>query len=205
MVMRVVMAVVVRVLMFMMMVVILTMNVRMTVPAVFAIGAALRFKRGGLMVNVQAELNQHVVQHIVALVTQPVRTDLQRHVAVTEVITGAGEQSCIMSVRAGHFFRRGDDLINLAGLAGQQAAITQHFAAFDKNADFCAACRCCSQSALFSFVEGQGDGVGDFFVAEFVGVQFLIECDDQNRKYLCASGSSVAGSHFSSMPLALTM
>src|SRR3569832_722507 len=56
------------------------------------IGARLRLEGRRLDHHVQPELPQHVVQHVIAEITQPARPDLHGHVAVAEMVGGAQQQ-----------------------------------------------------------------------------------------------------------------
>ena len=54
-----------------------------------------RFKRQRGVCDLQPELTQHVVEDVIVVIAQLTWHDLQRDVAVTQVIAGAGEQEGI--------------------------------------------------------------------------------------------------------------
>ena len=63
------------------------------------IGARFRFKRQGVEGHLQPERAQHVVENVIVVIAQFAGHDLQRHVAVAQVVAGAGEQERIGAPR----------------------------------------------------------------------------------------------------------
>src|SRR5688572_31057919 len=75
------------------------MGMRMRVRVgVRDIGTSLRFEWRELDPHLESESAQHVVEHMIVLVAQPARTDLQRHVAVSQVIAGARQLQRVAGV-----------------------------------------------------------------------------------------------------------
>ena len=70
------------------------MSVRVAV-GIAGVSARFRFKRQAGVGHFQPELAQHVVENVVVVIAQLAGHDLQRHVAVAEVVAGAGEQERI--------------------------------------------------------------------------------------------------------------
>ena len=66
---------------------------------VLVIGAGLGFERRLLVHDRKPELGDHLVEHVIGEIAQPASTDLQRHVAVAEVVTDARELRDIVTAR----------------------------------------------------------------------------------------------------------
>src|SRR5262245_56887368 len=146
-----------------------------------AIGAGLGLERSLDGGDARAELARKLLEHVVRGDTQEAGADLQRHVAVAEVVGDARE---LARFDVQQFLRRGDDL-DLASVGrGDPVAAAQHAAARQNERDLLAALRLHPQPAFLALLEWQG--------------QF------QNRKYLCAMGRVFAGSQTSSSPSART-
>src|SRR3569623_1167076 len=89
------------------------------------ISAALRLEGRGLDDHVQPELPQHVVQHVIAEITQPARADLYRHMADAEMVSGAQQQSRVGAEGGRHSFRRGHHTYQYALARAQMNAMAQ--------------------------------------------------------------------------------
>ena len=98
---------------------IVAMIVTMTVAVAVAfagVGAGFRFKRQMRESDLQAELAQHIVQHMIVVIAQLSGHDLQRNVAVAEVIAGFRQGERIVAMHHGHAFICGDNLHKLAAV-----------------------------------------------------------------------------------------
>src|SRR6478735_4723014 len=140
----------------MVMVMVMVMAVRLTVRMLVArIGAALGLEWQGLDAHPQAQAAQHVIEHMVVQETQHADPNLQRHIAVAQMVGRARQQ---LRVGAGHHrqqFRRcrhGND----TSIIGQQpVAAAQHRAALENEASLLAAVQHAAQPALLPQLEGQ--------------------------------------------------
>lgn len=78
-------------------VMVVMMVVAVTVPT--GIGAALRFECGLLETHGQTEGRDHLVENMIVLVAQPPLADLQRHVAIAQVVGRPREQHRVLGRR----------------------------------------------------------------------------------------------------------
>src|SRR6188768_3190283 len=128
---------------------VMVMAVRLAVRMLVArIGPALGLEGQGLDAHLQAQAAQHVIEHMIVQETQHAGPNLQRHMAVAQVVGRACQQ---LRVGAGHHrqqFRRcrhGND----ASIIGQQpVAAAQHRAALENEASLLAADQHAAQPAL---------------------------------------------------------
>ena len=104
-----------------------------------AIGARFRLERGLFGLDRQAQATQHVVQHMVVLKAQQAGFDLQRHMTVTQVVGGAGQQVRVGAAHRGHCLgrRQHADQVGAIGI-GQQFTAAQQVAAFEHQAGLAA-------------------------------------------------------------------
>ena len=74
------------------------------------VGPSFRFERRLLGHHAQAQAAQHLVQDMIVLETQQARFDLQRHMAVAQVVGRAGQQQRVGATHRGHLLGRGKHL-----------------------------------------------------------------------------------------------
>ena len=102
----------------------------MTMPA--AIGPSLGLERRLLVANLHAQAFKHMLQHMVLLQQDPANADLQRNMAIAEVIGGAHQIALILRGDQGNRFLRRDDLDDPPIRRAQPVAAAQHRPAFDR-------------------------------------------------------------------------
>jgi hypothetical protein len=96
------------------------------------VGAGLRVEGRQFIAYLHAQVAQHVVQHMVMAVAHPARADLQRHVTIAQVITGACQQGGIVARRGGNRFRGGAHLHHQSIVTAQAIAVPQDLTAFQE-------------------------------------------------------------------------
>ncbi len=84
------------------------------------VGTVFRLERRLFHRHRQAQATHHGIQHMIMLVTQPAITDLQRNMAITQMIGGAHHQMHVVTAHGTDGFLRGPDF-NQAPLLIQQA------------------------------------------------------------------------------------
>jgi len=135
-----------------------------------AVGTRLRLE--GCLFNAyhQPQAAQHVVQHMVVTVAQFARHDLYGHVAIAQVVTGAGKQLRVVAAHDGKRLGGGTYLNLDTVVARQQIAILQCAATFQQQAGVAAVVQGDAQPTLAALVQRQGDSgigggcTGDLFV-----------------------------------------
>jgi hypothetical protein len=78
-----------------------------------AVGAGFGFEGRLDKADRQAETTQHIVQHMVVQIANPARFDLDRNMAVAQMVTGPGKQVRIVADDAGEGLVGGLDLVGL--------------------------------------------------------------------------------------------
>ena len=90
-----------------------------------AVGAGFRLERGFGFDHRATKTAHHFRQHVVGLEAQAATAgfgdDLHRHVAVAEMVGGAGEELGIAGDGLDQFFRRGQDFDHRATILGRQS------------------------------------------------------------------------------------
>jgi len=146
-----------------------------------AVGAGLGLERRLDVRDARAELARHLLEHVVFGDAQEARPDLQRHVAIAQMVCDARQ---LGRLDVQELLQRGDDL-DLAPVGrGDAITVAQHPAARQDERDLFAVVRLRAQPAFLAQLEWKG--------------KF------QNRKYLCAMGRTLAGSQTSNSPSART-
>ncbi|KAI3491523.1 hypothetical protein L1887_44144 [Cichorium endivia] len=126
------------------------------------IRARFRFKRQAGVGHLQTELAQHVVENVVVVIAQLAGRDLQRHVAVAQVVAGAGEQERIGAAHHGNRLRGGDHFDDLAAVVGrQQVAPAQQQAARQHQPCFATVVQRYAGAAFHPHVNRQRDAGGN--------------------------------------------
>ena len=148
---------------------------------VVAVGAGLGLERRFDLRDARAELARHLLEHVVLGDAQEARPDLQRDVAVAEVVGNARK---LGRFDVQQLLGRGHDFYLAPVGRRHPVAATQYAAARQDERDLLAIISLRPQAAFLALLERQG--------------QF------QNRKYLCAMGNTLAGSQTSSSPSART-
>ena len=156
----------------------MTVTLRMTMTVIMhmtvrgaLVGTGLWLERGLFDHDVQAHLDEHIVEHMVVLVACKARADLQGHVAIAQVIAGTGQLQGIVAVQGGDGFgRRLDAQQVLAGFIGQHIATAQQMATRQDEAGLTAPVQCDAGAASDAHVDGQRgaghlQGGGQGFVA----------------------------------------
>ena len=164
-VMLVVMVVVMVVMMLMRMVVWMVVwlgiNIRrrvwMRVAMTVFIRSRLGFKRCLLYRYGKAKPTHHVVQHMIMLVAHPVGGDLQRNVAIAQVVAGAGQSQRVVAVYGRYRLGGGLHLYHQAPGASQQVTAAQDFSARQKQARFTPVIQCDFQTTFDALVDRQAE------------------------------------------------
>ena len=115
--------------------VVVMMSMMMTV-ALAGVSAGFRLERQLAKGHRQAELAQHIVQHVIVMVAQLARHNLQRYVTVAEVIAGLRQHKRVVAAHHRHPFISGNHLHKLGAFfvaehiaaAQQQAALEARIA-----------------------------------------------------------------------------
>lgn len=116
--------------------VVVMMSMMMTV-ALAGVSAGFRLERQLAKGHRQAELAQHIVQHVIVMVAQLARHDLQRHVTVAEVVAGLRQHKRIVAAHYRHPFISGNHLHKLgAFFVAEHIAAAQQQAAGQQQAGF---------------------------------------------------------------------
>ena len=100
----------------------------MMVPA--AIGAGFGLEGGGFVADPDTQMLQHVLQHMVLFEPEPAGADLDRDMAVAEVVGGFEQLQRIGSRHGGDGFVGGDHLDDRAVFGAQPVTIVEDRAAF---------------------------------------------------------------------------
>ena len=100
-----------------------------------------------------------------------------------------------------HFFRLCAHEHNPAVLGLQKVAPAQNMTAVQKQPDLFAVGQCCTKTAFLPQLKRQNQFD---IVSQLLRQAFRYHQHDQNKKYRCAIGSVVAGSHIRSSPSART-
>jgi hypothetical protein len=108
--------------------VVVMMSMMMTV-AFAGVSAGFRLERQLAKGHRQAELAQHIVQHVIVMVAQLARHNLQRYVTVAEVIAGLRQHKRIVAAHHRHPFISGNHLHKLGAVF-----VAEHIAAAQQQA-----------------------------------------------------------------------
>ena len=100
-----------------------------------AVGAGFGLERLVVVDHREAELCNHAVEHVVGEVTHPARADLERDVAVAQVVGDLREAPQVAAPDRRDGLARRDDLEHRAVGGAQLVAAAQHRAARQLNAD----------------------------------------------------------------------
>ena len=173
------------------------------VAARFGLEGEERF--GHLEAEITAEPDEHVVVHV----EQPPRLDAEPHVAITEVVRGSREQEPIGGRRDREAFGRCHDARARRAVRGPQPiAVAEREPTRQEQPDLgpvgerhaqartppLIVIQRNRQRRLAGIVEGEELGEAEHRTVGFA----------QNKKYRCASGSTLAGSQVSNAPSART-
>ena len=153
--MLVLQVVILLVVMLVMMVVIMVLWLCVAMP-VF-IRSRLGFKRCLLYRYGKAKPTHHVVQHMIMLVAHPVGGDLQRNVAIAQVVAGAGQSQRVVAVYGRYRLGGGLHLYHQAPGASQQVTAAQDFSARQKQARFTPVIQCDFQTTFDALVDRQAE------------------------------------------------
>ncbi len=152
------------------------MSVMVWVPAVRPwLGLEGRLLEG----DFQAKSAQHVVEHMIVLVAQQFSPDLQRHMAITQVIAGAGEKERVVAAHDGDGLGGGAYAHGETVVAGQAVAVAQGVAPVKEKAGGAAIIQGDPQPALDALFKGQRQGPADCGICRYLSDQAQ---HDQNRK-----------------------
>ena len=81
------------------------------------VSAIFRLELPVFMGHCQTESLHHIVQHMIAQITQKTGADLQGHVAIAQMVGGAGQQQLIVTAHVADSFRRCGNAHHFAGFA----------------------------------------------------------------------------------------
>jgi hypothetical protein len=129
---------------------------RMVVVSV-AVRAALGLEPGVLVGHGKPEPAQHVVEHVIVLISEPPDADLKRNVAIAEVIRGAREQVGIGGSRNAEGLVGGVDLVGLAVVGEQPIAVRENGSARELDGDFLAVLEAGTESRFIARVVAQDE------------------------------------------------
>ncbi len=94
----------------------------MRVPA---IGAGLRLERRLFHGDGKAEAADHLVEHVIVLITHPAIADLQRHVPIAQVIARAAQRHGLRGAHGRDGLGLSDDLHDAAIVGEQQISAAE--------------------------------------------------------------------------------
>src|SRR5215831_8148763 len=175
---------------------------------VLAVGAAFGIERRADLAHLRAQAFQHVDDDMIVADQDAALVDLRRQVAVAEM---PGETREGGGAAAAHFDQvllGGAHLDEAALLQPEAVAAVQHDGLDEIEQEVEAAIAQHAQAAAVAVVEQKRDGVAAFARRPVAGTDdfggALHLPSHQNKKYLWAMGSAVAGSQVRSSPSART-
>ena len=119
-----------------------------------AVGACLGLEWRGQRGETPTQALQHLLEHMVRSEPQKAGAHLDRNVAVTEMIRGAGERLRRVAFHVQQVLRLGDDFDEAPVGRFEQIAATQHLAARQHDRYLLAGIELRMQPALLSKLEG---------------------------------------------------
>lgn len=143
-----------------------------------AICARFRLERRMLVHYFHAQAKQHFLEHMILLQPQPTFPDLQRNMAIAEMIGGAHQPDRCICRHTHDGFISGDNPYH-ASIAGKQAiTATQDGASFQKQARFLTGFQPDPQPAFLAAIKGQDQ----FVITLIAGRELFGNVEHQNRK-----------------------
>jgi len=97
------------------------------------IGAWLGLERSLFPGHLEAECAHHVIEHVVCLVGDEIRSNLQAHVAIAEVIGGARELPAVRAANDGQLLGLGVDPQDLPVARAQMVTVLEARATLDED------------------------------------------------------------------------
>jgi hypothetical protein len=107
--------------------------------------------------RVGAQSFDHLFEHVVLCDPQPPVSNLERHMAVPEVIGDPTELGRIRASDLDHLLGLRDDFDDTAVFAFQAISAAERFTRWKKEPDFFARVECRAQAALLAELEGQDE------------------------------------------------
>lgn len=142
-----------------MMVVMLMIVIIPVMMMVVAVGSVLRLKGGLLLRDCPAEPPDHVIKHMVVLVAEIVRGDLERHMAVPEVVGKPGELQRRICPHGRDLLRRSLDKEKAPVLIAEHRAAADNQPALEEDDALRSVLRLCDETAAPALVDGKGDRI----------------------------------------------
>lgn len=96
------------------------------------IGAALRFEWRFAFSDVQTQTTHHLAQHMVACKARQAGLQFHCHMAVAQMVGGAGQQQSVVATHFHHSFGRCHHLDDATVVGDKMVAGTQHRTALQK-------------------------------------------------------------------------
>ena len=118
--------------------------------AALAVGAGLRLECRRLTTNREAEVPEHVLEHVIGLEAQTVVRDLERDVTVAQVVTGPRQLTGVEAARHRNLLA-GSDYAHTTPILGLETiAVSEHLSPCEKHADFATAVELGAEAAPLS-------------------------------------------------------
>ncbi len=131
--------------------------------AVFVVCTSFGFEAGHFVNHNEPQPSQHVIEHVIRLVSQPARSDLQRHVSIPEVVTRSRESERVLRSHAGHTFGCRPHAYMEAIRRTETIALDERATAGKQDRRLAAAIETNTLATLLPLVIGQRQGVAFFF------------------------------------------
>ena len=174
------------------------------------VGAAFRIERRVNLRDLAAKPARHVLDHRVTANANAIGKNLHRQVPVSEVIGEAREVARFANADFRQRFRRGDDFDETAVFQHERVAATQHHRLRKIEQKFEPVGAFHGDAPTMTLIEIEhnrisGPGLPGALRADEIRSNHNASREAlQNRKYLCAMGSTSAGSQASRTPSAVT-
>ena len=122
---------------------------------VTTIGARLGFESRLFDQHLEAQTSHHLIEHMIVLIANPARADLQCDMSIAQVITDTRELPGICGANRRYSFRRGQHFDDASILTEQSIAATKHASSLEENRNFFACLENSTQSTLRSQLKGK--------------------------------------------------
>jgi hypothetical protein len=141
------------------MLVVVRMVVLMAVQGAASVGAALGRKWGAFEAHPRSEPRGEVVEHVIVAVADATRLDLERDVAIAEVVRDASELERIVDSRHAELLRSGSHEHRSAVLGLEHVAAREHAAARQMHGELRPALHFRQKTVLLAGIEVEHDHV----------------------------------------------
>ena len=123
--------------------------------APLAVGAWLWLEGQCLATNREAEIPEHVLEHVIGLEAHTVVCDLERDVTVAQVVTGSRQLAGVEAARHRNVLEGGYHADTTPILGLETIAVPEHLSTREKHADFATGIESRAESASLSQRPGE--------------------------------------------------